>query len=129
MSLLILLELLVSCNQLLGSSRMDEPGVVSVLKTLSGGLFLILFCMGWLTGLILSFRYYFDSKKGRILAGRFLFITALELLILPPLLLTRIFVFSLKIHLVDTLIILLSLLLAGGALAGSRRLRTEKLQN
>ena len=108
---------------------MEEPGPASVFKTLAGGLFLILFCMGWLTGLSLSFRYYFDSTKGRILAGRFLFITALELLFLPPLLLTRIFVFSLKIHLVDALIILLSLLLAGAALAGSRRLRSENAQS
>ena len=36
LSLWILLELLVSCNQLLGSSRMDGPGAVTVLKTLSG---------------------------------------------------------------------------------------------
>ena len=123
LSLWILLELLVSCNQLLGSSRMDGPGAVTVLKTLSGALSLILFCMGWLSGLILSFRYYFDSVSGRVLASRFLLVTALEILALPALLLLRIFVFNLKIQLMDTFIVLLSLILASGALVGSRRLR------
>ena len=123
LSLLILLELLVSCNQLLGSSRMGGPGAATVLKTLSGAFSLILFCMGWLSGLILSFRYYFNSVSGRVLASRFLFVTALEILALPALLLLRIFVFNLKIQLIDTFIVLLSLILASGALAGSRRLR------
>ena len=84
---------------------------------------LILFCMGWLSGLILSFRYYFDSVSGRVLASRFLLVTALEILALPALLLLRIFVFNLKIQLMDTFIVLLSLILASGALVGSRRLR------
>ena len=129
LSLLILLELLVSCNQLLGSSRMGGPGAASVLKTLSGALLLILCCMGWITGLILSFRYYFNSTSGRVLASRFLFVTALEILALPPLLFIRIFVFNLKIHLIDSFLVLLSLILAGGAFAGSRRLRPANALN
>lgn len=122
LSLWILLELLVSSNQLLDSSRSDGPGAVTVFKTLSGFLSLILFCIGWITGLILSFRYYFNSARGRVLASRFLAVTTYEILALPALLFLRIFVFNLKIQLIDTLIVLLSLILASGTLAGSRRL-------
>ena len=123
LSLWILLELLVSSNQLLGSNRLDGPGVVTLLKILSGVFSLILFCMGWITGLILSFRYYFNSARGRILASRFLLVTACEILALPALLLLRISVFNLKIQLLDTLIVLSSLILASGAFTGSRHLR------
>jgi hypothetical protein len=125
-SLFMLLELLVCSNQLMAAGRMDEPGAATVAMTLLGAFLLILFSMGWLTGLILSFRYYFGSSDFRILAGRFLYVTALELLIMPPVLLTRIFVFNLEIQLADAFTILLSLLLALSALAGSRRLRTGK---
>ena len=129
LSLWILLELLVSSNQWLGSSRMGGPGAATVLKTLSGALSLILFCMGWITGLILSFRYYFNSASGRVLASRFLFVTAWEILALPALLLLRIFVFNLRIQLIDTFIVLLSLILASGALVGSRRLLPNNTQS
>jgi hypothetical protein len=125
-SLLILLEMLVPINRLLAAGRMDEPDAATVTKVLVGGALLIIFSMGWLSGLIVTYRYYYHTDRFKILAGRFLFVTSLEILIIPLVLFSRILVFDYKIHGADGLITILCILLAGGAFAGSRRLRFGK---
>ena len=122
-SLFLLLEILVPVNRLLASGRLDDPGVGSEVKTLLGGTLLIVFCLGWLVGLIVSYRYYYRADSLRTLAGRLLFLTSLEILFVPVALFARIFVFRLNIYQVDALITLVCFALAGAAYAASRRLR------